>query len=165
MTAPRPTVPAAAVHRESVSAEATERLAQQLAPALEVGDVLSLEGPLGAGKTRFVTGLARAFDAHAHVRSPTFTLVNEYPGRVPLYHVDLYRVEPGAIEPLGLDELNEHGVLVVEWGEKLPAHLAREALRVSFEILGPESRALTFSAEAGRGIALFEFCRAPKGAS
>ena len=164
MTGPRPNAPAAAVHFETGSADATERLAERLAPALEAGDVLSLEGPLGAGKTRFVAGLARAFDSHAHVRSPTFTLVNEYPGRCPLFHVDLYRVEPGALEPLGLDELNERGVLVVEWGEKLPAHLAREALRTWFEILGAESRSLAFSAEAGRGLALLEACRASKGA-
>jgi tRNA threonylcarbamoyladenosine biosynthesis protein TsaE len=160
----RPIAPAAAVQRDSASADATDRLAGQLAPSLLAGDVLSLEGALGAGKTRFVIGLARAFDAHAHVRSPTFTLVNEYPGPIPLFHVDLYRLERGALDPLGLDELNERGVLVVEWGEKLPAHLSREALRVAFEILGAESRSLTFTAESGRGLALLEACRALKGA-
>lgn len=160
----RRTAPAAALYLESASADATERLAEQLAPSLVAGDVLSLEGALGAGKTCFVTGLARAFDARAHVRSPTFTLVNEYPGPIPLFHVDLYRLERGALEPLGLDELSERGVLVVEWGEKLPAHLSREALRVAFEILGPESRSLAFMAEAGRGLALLEACRMLKGA-
>jgi len=164
MTGPRPNAPAAAVHLETGSADLTERVAERLAPLLQAGDVLSLEGPLGAGKTRFVMGVARAFDPHAHVRSPTFTLVNEYPGRCPLFHVDLYRVEPNAVESLGLDELNERGVLAVEWGEKLPTHLAREALRVSFEILAAESRALTLSAEAGRGLALLEACRGWKGA-
>ncbi|MGH7740909.1 MAG: tRNA (adenosine(37)-N6)-threonylcarbamoyltransferase complex ATPase subunit type 1 TsaE [Candidatus Eiseniibacteriota bacterium] len=160
MTASRPSAPAAVVYRVSGSAEATERLAARLAPALEPGDVLSLEGPLGAGKTRFVTGLARAFDARTHVRSPTFTLVNEYPGPMPLFHVDLYRVESGTLEPLGLDELRERGVLAVEWGDRLPAHLSSEALRVSFSIRAPETRELAFSADAGRGVALLAACRA-----
>ena len=160
MSAPRPSATAAVVRRESASAEATERIAASLAGALDRGDVLSLEGPLGAGKTRFVQGLARAFDPHTHVRSPTFTLVNEYAGRVPLFHVDLYRLEGGELEPLGLDELRERGVLAVEWGDKLPAHLAAEALRVVFEIRAAEARALSFSALHGRGLELLEACRA-----
>jgi len=160
MSVPGPAAPATPVRRESDSPEATEKLAERLAEALEAGDVLSLEGPLGAGKTRFVTGLARAFDPRAHVRSPTFTLVNEYAGRIPLFHVDLYRIEPGALEPLGLDELRERGVLAVEWGEKLPAHLADGALRIGFEIRSADSRTLTLQADAGRGLALLEACRA-----
>ena len=169
MSAPRPSAggaaapprhaPSAPVRRDSGSAEETGRIAAALAGALERGDVLSLEGPLGAGKTRFVEGLARAFDARTHVRSPTFTLVNEYAGRIPLFHVDLYRVEAGELEPLGLDELRERGVLVVEWGDKLPAHLAAEALRVELEIRSADARAITFSAAAGRGLALLERCR------
>jgi tRNA threonylcarbamoyladenosine biosynthesis protein TsaE len=163
MTAPRPSAPAAAVHFETASAEDTQRLAERLAPALEPGDVLSLEGALGAGKTRFVAGLARGFDARVHVRSPTFTLVNEYAGRLPLFHVDLYRVEAGALEPLGLEELRERGVLAVEWGDKLPPHLSADALRVSFSILAPESRGIAFSAGAGRGLELLAACRAQVG--
>jgi tRNA threonylcarbamoyladenosine biosynthesis protein TsaE len=159
MSAPRPSAPAAMVRRESASAQGTERIAATLAPLLTAGDVLSLEGPLGAGKTRFVQGLAQAFDPHTHVRSPTFTLVNEYAGRIPLYHVDLYRVEGGELEPLGLDELRERGVLAVEWGDKLPAHLAEEALRVVFEIRSAEARTLSFSAAHGRGLELLEACR------
>ena len=159
MSAPRPSAPPAVVRRESVSAEATESIAAALVQTLERGDVLSLEGPLGAGKTRFVQGLAHAFDPHTHVRSPTFTLVNEYAGRIPLFHVDLYRVEGGELEPLGLDELRERGVLAVEWGDKLPAHLADEALRVAFEIRSAAARTLTFSATCGRGLELLEVCR------
>jgi tRNA threonylcarbamoyladenosine biosynthesis protein TsaE len=159
MSALRPSTPAAVVRRESASAEGTERIAATLAQALDRGDVLSLEGPLGAGKTRFVQGLAHAFDPRTHVRSPTFTLVNEYAGRIPLYHVDLYRVEGGELEPLGLDELRERGVLAVEWGDKLPAHLAEEALRVVFEIRSAAARTLSFSAARGRGLELLEACR------
>jgi tRNA threonylcarbamoyladenosine biosynthesis protein TsaE len=159
MSAPRPSAPAAVARRRSASADGTERIAAALAPLLVAGDVLSLEGPLGAGKTRFVQGLAHAFDPHTHVRSPTFTLVNEYAGRIPLFHVDLYRVEGGELEPLGLDELRERGVLAVEWGDKLPAHLAGEALRVAFKIRSAAARTLSFSAARGRGLELLEAYR------
>jgi tRNA threonylcarbamoyladenosine biosynthesis protein TsaE len=156
---PRRFAPATALLVDTASPQETARLAARLAPLLEPGDVLSLEGPLGAGKTRFVAGLAHAFDPQSHVRSPTFTLVNEYAGRSALFHVDLYRVEGGALEPLGLDELRERGVLAVEWGDKLPAHLAEEALRVEFAIRSAEVRALKLSASHGRGLELLDAIR------
>ncbi|HKQ56730.1 MAG TPA: tRNA (adenosine(37)-N6)-threonylcarbamoyltransferase complex ATPase subunit type 1 TsaE, partial [Candidatus Eisenbacteria bacterium] len=78
--------------RRTAAVEETERWGEALAPAVKPGDVIALLGPLGAGKTRFVAGLARGIAAAARVRSPTYTLVNEYPGRVPLIHLDLYRV-------------------------------------------------------------------------
>ena len=85
--------------RRTDSVEATERLGEALAPALRVGDVVVLQGDLGAGKTRFVSGLARGLTPGARVRSPSFTLVNEYRGpasRLTLYHLDLYRL--GTVE-------------------------------------------------------------------
>ncbi|HTM57468.1 MAG TPA: tRNA (adenosine(37)-N6)-threonylcarbamoyltransferase complex ATPase subunit type 1 TsaE [Candidatus Udaeobacter sp.] len=136
------------------SPEATAALGEALADSLEVADVLVLEGPLGAGKTRFVEGLARGIAAAARVRSPTFTLVNEYSGRKTLLHVDLYRVEGRAAEGLGLDELIERGVLAVEWGEKLPSRFRAEALSLRFEVLSPLERRITARASAGRGLAL-----------
>ncbi|MBI1799705.1 MAG: tRNA (adenosine(37)-N6)-threonylcarbamoyltransferase complex ATPase subunit type 1 TsaE, partial [Candidatus Eisenbacteria bacterium] len=134
-------------------------LGAELAPALETGDVIALTGPLGAGKTRFVTGLARGLEARARVRSPSYTLVNEYRGRVRLVHLDLYRVEAPEIEALGLPELIERGALVVEWGEKLPGSLRALALVIEFETVGEGARALTAGAAAGRGLALLEAWR------
>src|SRR5262245_59540650 len=75
-----------AADKRSASVEGTERLGAALAPALKPGDVVALSGPLGAGKTRFVAGLVHALNAGAHVRSPSFTLVNEIPGALPVFH-------------------------------------------------------------------------------
>jgi len=146
--------------RRTASTEETEALGAALAPALEPGDVICLEGPLGAGKTRFVAGLARGLAAASRVRSPTFTLVHTYPGRLPLTHVDLYRLDSPEVEGLGLEETLDEGALVVEWGERLPSRWQEEALHVAIEITGPESRALSARADRGRGLALLEAWRA-----
>lgn len=121
-----------ALVRRTSSVEATERLGRAFAPALRAGDVLALSGDLGAGKTRFVAGLARGLDPKARVRSPSFTLVNEYGGTLPLYHLDLYRLRTGEVDALGLEEYAETGALVVEWGERLPAHWLEDALALAF---------------------------------
>lgn len=135
----------------------TEALGRALARALEPGDVVTLTGTLGAGKTRLAAGVAEGLGAGAHVRSPTFTLVNEYRGgRVPLFHVDLYRLEGGGVHGLGLEEMLETGVVVVEWGERLPAELRREALAIAIEPLGGDERLVTARADHGRGLALLE---------
>jgi tRNA threonylcarbamoyladenosine biosynthesis protein TsaE len=146
--------------RHTASVEETERLGEALAPALCAGDVVSLSGPLGAGKTRFVQGLARGLAAKARVRSPTYTLVNEYPGRLLLVHLDLYRVASPEIEGLGLEDHLERAALVVEWGEKLPAALLAEALVIEFAIVSETGRALTARAGSGRGSELLATWRA-----
>lgn len=80
------------------------------------GAVVGLAGPLGSGKTCFVQGLARGLGTGGYVRSPTFTLVHEYPGPLPLHHVDLYRIGPAEADALGLEEILEgDGVTAVEW--------------------------------------------------
>ena len=143
--------PAAGTRRVTVSAEETERLGETFAAGLVAGDVLALSGPLGAGKTCFVAGLARGLGATSRVRSPSFTLLNEYRGRLTLHHLDLYRLEGVEADGLGLDESVDEGVLAVEWGEKLPGWLREEALALTFEILSPHERALTAGGAAGRG--------------
>jgi len=112
----------------SRSPEETQRAAATLAAALQPGSVLALHGDLGAGKTCFIQGLARALGVTATVNSPTYTIISEYRGRLPLYHVDLYRLDD-AEEALrtGLDEyLHGDGVTAIEWAERaaplLPAH-------------------------------------------
>ena len=150
--------------RRTAAVEETERLGEALASALRIGDVIALSGPLGAGKTRFVTGLARGLAAGARVRSPTYTLVNEYPGRLVLVHLDLYRVEPAEAEALGLEEYLERGVLVVEWGEKLPAARRAEALVLEFAIVSESERAVSATASGGRGAELLAaWCALPAG--
>jgi tRNA threonylcarbamoyladenosine biosynthesis protein TsaE len=135
--------------RRSESVTETEALGAELAPHLEAGDVVVLSGPLGAGKTRFVAGLARGLECKARVRSPSFTLVNEYRGRLLLVHLDLYRVEPPAAEELGIEEQAERGVLVVEWGERLPAALRERAFSLEFEVTSETGRRITARAAAG----------------
>src|SRR5512134_1161754 len=115
-------VDASASFSESLFTESedeTTAAGERLAAALRGGDVILLYGELGAGKTAFVRGMARGLGApEADVSSPTFTIIQEYVGRVPLYHVDLYRVEPSEVEDLGLEELvSGDAVVAIEWAE------------------------------------------------
>lgn len=123
-----------AIDHELVTASApeTEAAGERLARRLAPGDVLLLEGPLGSGKTTFVRGLARALGVRGHVSSPTFQLVRVYEGEVPLAHADLYRLEDPAeaLPDLGLEELLDRGIAVIEWGDRL--HWPG-AVRVRFE--------------------------------
>jgi tRNA threonylcarbamoyladenosine biosynthesis protein TsaE len=104
------------------SEEETARAGRDLARGLAPGAVVLLYGDLGAGKTAFVRGLAEGLGIDGgEVSSPTFTIVQEYRGgRVPLLHVDLYRLQPKEVDDLGLDELAAGAVLAVEWAERLP---------------------------------------------
>ena len=104
----------------SSSAAETERAGMLLGERLHAGDVVLLTGELGAGKTTYVRGTAQGTGSRAPVASPTFQLVRIYPGRVQLAHVDLYRVESSAeLRDLGLEDLAQHGAVVVEWGDRL----------------------------------------------
>ena len=112
------------MQRVTSSESETAAVGYELAGGLASGSVVLLYGDLGAGKTAFVRGLAEGMGVDRdEVSSPTFTLVQEYRGgRVPLFHVDLYRLnDPREIEDLGLDEIAEDGVLAIEWAEKLDA--------------------------------------------
>ena len=101
------------------SEEETSAAGDRFAARVRPGDVVLLHGDLGAGKTAFVRGLARGLGASpGEVSSPTFTLVQEYRGRLMLYHVDLYRLKPIEVADLGLDELTEGAVVAVEWAER-----------------------------------------------
>ena len=144
----------AGIRRVTAAVDETERLGENLAAGLVAGDVLVLTGPLGAGKTCFVRGLARGLGARSRVRSQSFTLLNEYRGVFMLHHLDLYRLEGSEVDGLGLEELVGEGALVVEWGERLPAWLREEALTLVFEVLSEHERALTASAVGERGGAL-----------
>lgn len=104
------------------SAAETEAAGEQFGRELKQGDLILLEGDLGAGKTTFVRGVARGAGSSAHVASPTFQLVRVYPGLLQIAHVDLYRLEDGAeLADLGLEELLDQGAVVVEWGDRMEA--------------------------------------------
>ena len=122
------------------NAAETEAEGERLGVTLRPGDLLLLAGPLGAGKTTFVRGLARGVGSTAHVASPTFQLVRVYAGRIALAHVDLYRLEASAeLRDLGLEELLDQGAVVVEWGDRLAT---AEGGRITFEVLEGDRRRL-----------------------
>ncbi len=113
------------------TAEQTRAVGRAIAPLLGPGDVVVVSGTLGAGKTTFTQGVAAGLGVTDPVVSPTFTLTREYEGRVRLVHVDLYRLDRAQeVLDLGLEELADDAVLVVEWGEVAAAYLAPEHLAV-----------------------------------
>ena len=127
-------------HSESETASVGRDLARTLGP----GSIVLLIGELGAGKTAVVRGLAEGLGVAAdEVSSPTFTLIQEYRGgRLPLLHVDLYRLDdPREIDDLGLDELGTHGVVAIEWADKLPRPV-QEAIVVRIELGEDDTRTI-----------------------
>ncbi|MGE5311818.1 MAG: tRNA (adenosine(37)-N6)-threonylcarbamoyltransferase complex ATPase subunit type 1 TsaE [Nitrospirota bacterium] len=139
---------------DTSSPEETLLLAESLGRLLEPGDVVGLIGELGSGKTLFAQGLARGLEVSGSftVTSPTFTLVNEYPGRLTFYHLDLYRIDgPAQCVALGLDELlYGQGAAAIEWAERLGPELPEERLEVHLTFTGETGRCLQFRAFGGR---------------
>jgi len=132
--------------RAIVSSSEAETIAagRELGRTLGPGDVVLLTGSLGAGKTAFVRGLAEGLGCDtAGVSSPTFTIIQEYPGPVPLWHADLYRLTPPEVDELGLDELATDGVLAVEWPDRWLT--APPALGVEIEMAGQDRREIRIS--------------------
>lgn len=129
----------------AVSRNETETVAlgRELAQLLEPGMLLSLSGPLGAGKTCFIKGVAQGLGIDENeIKSPSFTLVNEYYGRVPLFHFDLYRMaNPVELKEIGWDDyLMRDGIIAVEWGEKATGFLPAKRIEVQFQILSDTER-------------------------
>jgi tRNA threonylcarbamoyladenosine biosynthesis protein TsaE len=139
--------------RFTSSSEAeTRAIAATMARDLRVGAVLLLSGDLGAGKTAFVRGLAEGLGIDsAEVTSPTFTLVHEYRGgRLPLIHVDLYRLDRAELDEIGLDQdLAAAGVVAVEWSERLTRRIP-EAITIAIKDLGGDRRAIDIIPSAAR---------------
>jgi tRNA threonylcarbamoyladenosine biosynthesis protein TsaE len=132
------------------SPEETIAFGRTLAETLAPPRLVLLRGPLGAGKTTLVKGIAEAFDSapEEEVTSPTFTLVHEYRGpRVSVYHIDLYRIDTEReLATLGLEDLFEPtNVLLIEWGDKFPRLLRDRDIEISIERLGENDRKLTIS--------------------
>lgn len=144
---------------ETGTSEQTEALAAELAAGLALGDVVLVEGELGAGKTTFVRGACRALGVAATVTSPTFTIGQRYPGRVPVSHLDLYRVADLRDEDPDLlaDYVGSDRIAFVEWpggGVETLAGLSRLAARVVIEHAGGDRRVVTIEAPVGAGRVL-----------
>ena len=145
------------------SARQTMSLGSRLGRLLKGGEIVALIGELGAGKTCFVRGVTSGLevDKEAWIRSPSFTLINEYHGRLPVYHIDLYRVEDRAhLEGLNLREcLYSDGASLIEWFEHLPADEVDEYLEVRIAYANGAKRELTFTSHGERYNELVESLR------
>lgn len=132
----------------SGSVSETRRVGSGLIHELSPGDVVSLEGELGAGKTQIVKGVAQGagIDAERTVFSPSFSIINIYEGRIKLYHVDLYRLSEGwlELEQSGFfDVLKGEGVALIEWGERAKKYLPTDSIRIILKILSATEREIT----------------------
>ena len=135
------------------SEEETNRLGSRLAPLLQPNDVLALNGNLGAGKTHFVKAIAAGLGADSEsVNSPTFVLIQEYPGRLTVYHFDTYRLhDADEFLELGADEiLTAGGVCLIEWADRVADVLPPDRLCISIEHTGPTSRLFRLNANGVR---------------
>jgi tRNA threonylcarbamoyladenosine biosynthesis protein TsaE len=137
-------------HWTTHSPEETMNFSEQMAVYLQPGDVLTLSGDLGAGKTIFTKGLAKGLGIREMVNSPTFTIVKEYhSGRLPLYHMDVYRISDD--EDIGLEDYFEQdGVTVIEWAENIPSWLPDDVLSVVIERVNDHERIITCTANGSR---------------
>ncbi len=146
----------------SRSPEQTRRLGMRLGKMLQIGDLICLQGDLGAGKTTMVQGVAQGWGALDPVSSPTFVLVNEYrrPDASCLFHLDAYRILsiPEA-EELDLDNLLNQGPLVVEWPERITSALPDQHLWAQLEYESEEQRSMRFAAMGDRYIQMLEKLR------
>ena len=127
---------------ETHSEAETEALGERLAKCLRAGAVVALYGDLGAGKTAFVRGMARGLEIGEAVSSPTFTIVNEYPGDPALFHFDMYRLKNAdELYAIGWEDyLDRNGICVVEWSERVEDALPEDAVRVCIERTGDSER-------------------------
>jgi tRNA threonylcarbamoyladenosine biosynthesis protein TsaE len=154
----QPAEPCAEGELISHSDRETHRIGERLGALCQAGDVVLLEGALGAGKTALTQGIGRGLGVPVVINSPTFTLVKEYAGRLPLYHFDLYRLDDEEeVLDLGVDEyLDGDGVCVVEWADRAPGVWPPSHLRVRLVVIGPHDRRLELEGCGARGAELCE---------
>jgi tRNA threonylcarbamoyladenosine biosynthesis protein TsaE len=146
----------------SRSPEQTRRIGMRLGEVLQAGDVICLQGDLGAGKTTFVQGVARGWSSRDSVSSPTFILVNEYrrADEAHLFHMDAYRLDSASeAEDLDLDSMLTQGPLLIEWPERIDGLVPDERLWIKFEHVDQEEREMQFKAVGKRYDDLLEALR------
>jgi len=145
---------------DTASDQETIALGRKLGENLVAGDVVALTGALGSGKTWFTKGigLGLGIGPKVIITSPSFTLVNEYQGRCPLYHIDLYRLESlSEVLSAGLEEfLHEDGVAVLEWADRWPEMLPERSVKVELMIIDEHSRRITLSGRHSRACDIIE---------
>jgi tRNA threonylcarbamoyladenosine biosynthesis protein TsaE len=136
----------------SNSAGQTQNIGMKLGKLAAAGDVILLVGPLGAGKTCLTQGIARGLGIHEYTASPSFVLVREYQGKLPLYHIDLYRLDRlEEVTQLGLDDyFSGNGVCVVEWADKGLGVLPQEHLLIEMQIVSSLKRRLSLVPRGAR---------------
>lgn len=127
------------------SREETSALAESFADKLNGGEVIALKGDIGVGKTVFTKGLAKGLGVSSNVTSPTFNIVRQYQGRLPLFHFDVYRISDiDEMFEIGFEEyLDGEGVVVIEWPELIQELIPQDAIRVTIEREGEESRRIS----------------------
>jgi tRNA threonylcarbamoyladenosine biosynthesis protein TsaE len=129
---------------------------------LSTGAVVALYGELGSGKTCLTQGIAKGLEVPQgfYITSPTFALINEYPGRIPLFHMDFYRMtDMSEFDEIGIDEiLSSDGIAVIEWADKFPSALPKERLDLSLTILDDQKRALVLTGYGRQAVALAKMC-------
>ncbi len=142
------------------SVKDTKKLGEKIGKRLKGKIVLALTGDLGSGKTSFVQGLARGLEVpnDYYITSPSYTLINEYPGRHPLFHVDLYRLEdPVDFEDIGLyDILDDNYVVAIEWADRIRQELLPDYVTIKFEMSGDTSREICMSAHGVNSVNLLK---------
>ena len=126
----------------TTSAGKTLALGQRIGRSLKQNDILALSGELGAGKTTLIQGVAKGLGISNWVTSPTFTLINEFSGRLNMYHVDLYRINHiDEVEDIALEEyFNKGGVTVIEWAEKAEQMLPKGTIKINIKIISENER-------------------------
>lgn len=134
------------------NSEETIAFGEALGTKLGPGDVIALLGDLGAGKTTMTKGIAKGLGVESEIHSPTFTLIHEHMGRLPFYHVDLYRLAGDEdVEFLGLEEyVYSDGVMVIEWADRAPRFLPPERIEITLRLVGDEERELHINATSER---------------
>lgn len=138
----------------------TLQLGKRMGRLLRSGEVVALTGELGSGKTHFIKGLAAGIGVERpdYITSPSFTLIHEYIGRIPFYHIDLFRLAAEEeAEELGLEDyLGRKGVTAVEWADRIPTLLPKELLWINLRYLGPSIRSIQIVGEGPRYEALLK---------
>jgi tRNA threonylcarbamoyladenosine biosynthesis protein TsaE len=142
------------------SVKETQKLGEKIGVCLGTKIVLALIGDLGSGKTSFVQGLARGLEVpdEYYITSPSYTLINEYPGRHPIFHVDLYRLEdPVDFEDIGLyDILGDNYVVAIEWADRIRQELLPDHVKITFDISSDECREIYMTAYGVKAVALLK---------
>jgi tRNA threonylcarbamoyladenosine biosynthesis protein TsaE len=138
----------------------TIRIGKSIGSRLLPGDVVALVGELGTGKTQFIKGMATGVGVvkPTYISSPSFTLINEYPGRIPFYHIDLFRLRwEKEAEELGLEDyFRGEGITAIEWADKIPSLLPKEMLLIHIDYTGKNSRSLEMTGKGKRYLNLVD---------